>query len=362
MRFKELIDLGELDVSGLAQANDIHYTTAAPESRIDDYPAAIRRKLFAFRDFCQKEHAFPVFTGDVTHVSAVKHPDVSFLLEYFWDFKIRPYLIAGNHDMSGGNPATLVSRPFWSIRNSRSVMYGKDVMFTARPSGLKVYIAGSDYDTDMEGDTSGYMVWDSRHAAEADLVVLVCHGMVMPTGKSFVADYVSNESLAACGADVLMCGHYHPRVGFPKSLVGLGRKGVPALANPGAFSRGSVAESDMKRVPAFGFLRFRDRPIQGSGLAGLVLWEEHDLPHDPADAVFSPTARRKAGEEGRTRKFKELVETLKAGTGLAEGSDQEGGEEDFFISAIMKMDGIPDGITEQAVTWIREAALDGATT
>ena len=109
-------------------------------------------------------------------------------------------------------------------------------------------------------------------------------------------DYLEHNPECKAG-DIVLVSHYHPQQGVHEI------DGV-TFVSPGAVSRGTLAEDDLTRKPAFALL-----DIRGPGDWDI---EIRTLPHQPADVVFDEHSTIRLGDINHDLEvLTEAVESLR---------------------------------------------------
>jgi len=360
-----VIDLGVVKFKGFAQLNDPHSDTVAPRARKDDYEHTVTTKLLWFRDYCNENELMAIFTGDIYHRKGdvILPRFMTWWEEYMAGFKHKPLVVPGNHDLVGGNPDTAMRKPIGTLLASGHVLpRGSDLYLKfGMPGGqaAEVYIACSGYDTSMENDPTEYKVGILGKEPENKyhLVIMVAHGMLMPEGQSFFGEdmYVKGEDLRGCGSDIIMLGHYHPRYKIPSDLTEYGRDSRnqrPLIRNPGALTRGTLKDDDLKRVPSFGVLLFNPDSMEFNHWSDWFKMEDVVVPHLPATDVFLDDREEKKKEEAEKARIQALVGLMQEKTSDATTA----GDFETIKRQVMDNKELEEAVRDEVVMYLEKSA------
>lgn len=222
----------------ILQINDSHLAENPPGSRTVGYCSDIFCKL----EWCARlavEHGVDavVHTGDWFH-SKYAHKTPYWLINKI--IKLvkgngRPWLtIPGNHDYPPGY-GDLTRQPYWTLVESGAVI---DVSYTPYRFDDGTVVAGVGY-TDEQFVPKIHQLWNMFDGAMPS--VLVLHQLIEPGEESRPYEFIRPTELEGL-ARVILYGHVHEDHGAY-------RIGKTRFCNPGALSRGSLSEMDLRRSP-----------------------------------------------------------------------------------------------------------------
>lgn len=273
----------------ICTSSDEHLADLSPAFRKDDYRTAILDKLEWQGTLAARTRASAfVRGGDFFHVKPANKTTMATMAKAAGIHRRYPcptYSVAGNHDMSYNDSATLPGQPL-------GVMFSSGV-FTPlsekilESGTMKVRIIGVDYTPDLDHEALAEMV---RKKPDDQYVVAVVHALaaMAPPEKiqSFFNERVFDyRDLAFDGApDVYVFGHYHKDQGIVDHL---GTKFV----NLGAIGRGSLVFEHLDRKPKMSTIRFDSRGVSV---------EEHVVPHRDAADVFDLDRKKQLEKERRS--------------------------------------------------------------
>ena len=222
----------------ILQINDSHLAENPPGSRTIGYCSEILCKL----EWCvrfAKQHKVDaiVHTGDWFH-SKYAHKTPYWLINKVIGIIKESHklwlTIPGNHDYPPGF-GDLTRQPYWTLVASGAVL---DVSRTPYSFSDGTVIGGMEY-TDEHVVVKIHKRWDIFDGPSPDILVL--HQLIEPGIEDRVYEFINANELEGL-ARVILYGHVHDDHGAYKI-------GKTSFSNPGALSRGSLSEGDLKRSP-----------------------------------------------------------------------------------------------------------------
>lgn len=308
------------------QVNDVHLSDQPPLMRTSSYRDDVLEKLAACMQIAQ-EHSVDgvVLTGDIFHRKAANHTshqtvqDVRSVL----DAGIPVWIVPGNHDVARGS-GNLGGQPFISLLGDNiRLLYG---------TSSDQYIAGVAWDNAMEGEDGA--AWIAAYIASFSTArpLVFAHAPLTPTPNPFGPEargWLLTDDLTAalrdrdCAPLLIAHGHMHNRVephGTPTHLGAL----APVYSNPGALSRGTIADTEQEPMVALityddGVTWIGNRTIDGQNIT-----EEPTAPQPAVEVEYLPVPHRPASEVFRLREHAarserdEGIANLAAGLATAE--------------------------------------------
>lgn len=291
----------------LITSSDEHLADLPPGFRKDDYRASILRKLEWQGEFARKAGAGAVLRGgDFFHVKAANkttYATTTAAADIHRRYSCPTYAIAGNHDMSYNDPASVPRQPIGLMFKSGVFRPMNDVVL--EDGGTKVRVVGVDYTTDLDVDGLHDAV---RKRPDDGYVVAFVHALaaMAPEEKiqSFFHERVFDyRDLVFEGCpDVYVFGHYHKDQGVVDHL------GVK-FVNLGAISRGALTFENLERKPKVSLIRANSQGI---------FVEEHIVPHEDAASIFD--LDRKKQMEKERQSLDEFILQFQANASMA-GAD-----------------------------------------
>lgn len=231
--------------------NDIHLSHRGPQSRTDDWQAAIFAKLDQVSQVAFKTKAKAVcIAGDVFHhKSRIAYGTVTSL--FLWARALREggtdvLVIPGNHDEVHDRIESLDSQPLGVLFASGhmvDVSYRPQVYYDEQDNPAAV-VVGVPYPDAL--DLANFdKAADARLAATRNARgILMAHCFATPEGGTYYDTPVHRYGdLCRLPFDVFHFGHDHSDHGVAKAESG------QHFVNLGALSRGSIAKDEVAREP-----------------------------------------------------------------------------------------------------------------
>lgn len=273
----------------LITSSDEHLSDLAPGFRKDDYRASILRKLEWQGELCKKFNTNALLRGgDFFHVKAANkttYATTTAAAEVHRRYPCPVYAIAGNHDMSYNDPASVSRQPLGLMIESGVFKPMKDVVL--EDGSTRVRVVGVEYTTDLDVDGLHDLV---RKRPDDGYVVAFVHALASMAPEEKIQAFFHERifdyrDLVFEGCpDVYVFGHYHKDQGIVDHL---GTKFV----NLGAISRGALTFENMERKPKVSLIKADSRGISV---------EEHVVPHEDAAQVFDLDKKKKLDQERRS--------------------------------------------------------------
>lgn len=221
---------------------DTHLRSTNPKNRKDDFAKTLEDKLIEITQMINQYnidyviHGGDLFDRPDTSISTVtRYANIIKKIE-------KPiYIISGNHDIFGLNPATLDRTMLGLlgnlnflniIRNNDKIVLEKD--------GLKVQLTGRPYTYDIDSDSSNYIL--NSLDSDCKYSINIVHGMLLD--KPFVTGvpYTLIDDIITTKADITLSGHYH--AGY-----GIIFKNDKYFVNPGSLVRITNSLKEIDRIP-----------------------------------------------------------------------------------------------------------------
>ena len=348
---------------------DVHLADDPPSSRIDDYNAAILKKLEQCVKIANQGHPprahvaggctawegyyrAVVFMGDLFHIKDPyrnSHALVYKFLEVLDKFIPPVYGIEGNHDLEAGHTSTLSSQPLGVVFKSEKMFrLDKDTHITKLGSNppddqIDVVLSPLAFAYETEYSVEALKVKRNPHV---DLTIKVSHSSILPQensllqGKDRMPHIGAKESLidADMGYDLLVNGHIHNPCDM---LTGQSN----SFVNTGAIARGSIGEGNLTRIPKVLEIEVFKR--------GRFTHKWHELDVVPANKVFRVEEIRQEKEaKGRLDAFVQ---------GMKEGSEIQVTQAHSFNLAVMLEEylatqKVPAGVVERVRSYIQKVS------
>lgn len=285
-------------------SSDEHLADLAPGFRKDDYRSSILKKLEWQGGMARRFNANAVVrAGDFLHVKAANKTTMRTLgmaARTHRNYHCPTYAVAGNHDMSNNDPASILSQPL-------GVLFGAGVFTELREQefvsgSLKVRTIGVEYTTDLDVDG----LHDLVRKKDENYTVAFVHALAAFAPEEKIQSFFNERvfdyrDLVFDGCpDVYVFGHYHKDQGIVDHM------GVK-FVNLGAVSRGALTFENMERQPKVSLITINSQGVSV---------EEHVIPHEDASDIFDVERKKKL--EAERKSLDEFV--LKLRSDAVEGS------------------------------------------
>ena len=303
---------GSRPMERIAIVVDPHLRGRPPRSRLDDFQAAILRKLTWVVDYCNEQNItcmlIPGDLFDSFAVGVTTIGDLAVTLQRFYGVILT---IPGNHDLIAGNPETKWRTPYYMLsRLGVTKDLDRKVYMIDGGAGRK-NICVSGHGFTYETDTPEGMKQFDPEAPPCDSAVRIhmVHSMLLAKAPGFDMRHTLIEDVRS-DADVIVSGHDHSGFGVIR------RKDGKLFINPGSIARLSASETEMNRqvqiavidVYPEGEVSARLIPVECAAPAAQVLSREHielaDRRNEELEAFLSILA-----SEGES-KFLEISEII----------------------------------------------------
>jgi predicted phosphodiesterase len=287
----------------LVTSSDEHLADLSPGYRKDDYRAAILSKLEWQGEFAQRFNA-NIFLrgGDFFHTKAANKTTMrtmAMAARVQRHFPCPTYVVAGNHDMSNNDPASLPGQPLGVLLESHVFQLLRDETFES--GSMKIRVVGVEYTTDLDVDG----LHDIVRKKDENYTIALVHALAAMAPTEKIQNLFNNErvfdyrDLVFDGCpDVYVFGHYHKDQGITDHL------GVK-FVNLGAISRGALTFENLERKPKIASIKINP---QGVSI------EEHVVPHVDAAHVFD--LERKEKLESLRHHMDEFISQLRTNDAL----------------------------------------------
>lgn len=261
---------------------DVHYRGSNPRSRVDDYPAAIRRKFQEVYEIAHRVEARGILCpGDLCDSPNLSLSVIGDLYGMLMS-SLKWCIVPGNHDEFGANQDTIGRTPFgllsrFGMLHALGIRQGSYVHFTPIDmKGTTAIISGSGYSAQMDIDPALYQpadISDLPSELGPFIRIHLVHGMAL---DHQIPDRHTRITEVQTDADVMITGHDH--TGY-----GIRRIGKTLWINPGALCRVSASVTEMERTIQVAILTVNDDgtceaelvPLQSARPGHEVLSREH---------------------------------------------------------------------------------------
>lgn len=299
---------------------DQHMDVVGPQSRTDDYLAAMWTKLEEIREIAQEREVDAIlWLGDLINRqdwNRVPYWLTNKLIDYFgWGWEVAPYkytshlLVMGNHDIKG-NSSDWHRQPIGSIVRSENVCalwsdMGDGGRHAVRVGGRDsdVEVVGQYFDDQADKPENRAKTY-SHVRSKGGFLIHACHSALVPDGYAPFGDFTTLSDLDAAvprerQADVYVAGHIHDDLGAVYEGDRL------RYFNFGAIARGALDEVNLRRTVKVGLLTV-DTEARSATVEAIPLKSAR-----PASEIFA--VQQLEDTKTRDNELEALAATLNAG-------------------------------------------------
>jgi len=322
---------GGFQVIRLLWRTDGHLSDHTPTSRTDVWSDTILDKIRQIGQLATDHACHAVLDGgDLFHDKTpgkTSHALMSRLYEVQTAYPCPIYGNVGNHDCRLGQFEFLQEGPLGSLFSS-GVMKRcfNEHEVHIREDGVHVRIVGIPY----HGPKYDLDRFRAVCKGSEDHLIVLAHVLASPQGGEMFAneDIIKYQDLLTLcpGASVFCFGHWHKDQGIAR----LGRMQV---VNVGSFSRGSLSQDDLDRIPSVALLRCSRESVD---------IEQIMLRVKPCAQVFD--LRKRAVEELQTAIVDKFVRTLQ--TDLQTKSSED------LPEVLAGLSDVPAQVRERAMAYL----------
>lgn len=221
---------------------DTHLRSSNPKNRKDDFQKTLENKLEEIAQMVDEyEIDFVIHGGDL-----FDRPDTSVLTVTKYANIIKKikkpiYIISGNHDIFGLNPATLDRTMLGLLGNLNFLnIIRDDDKIILEKENIRVQVTGKPYTYDIDSNVSNYIL--ESVDSNCNYSINIVHGMLLD--KPFIKGipYTLIDDILETKADITLSGHYH--AGF-----GIIFRNNKYFLNPGSLVRITNSLKEIERIP-----------------------------------------------------------------------------------------------------------------
>ncbi|TFZ39802.1 metallophosphoesterase [Soehngenia longivitae] len=221
---------------------DTHLRSSNPKNRKDDFQKTLENKLEEIAQMVDEyEIDFVIHGGDL-----FDRPDTSVLTVTKYANIIKKikkpiYIISGNHDIFGLNPATLDRTMLGLLGNLNFLnIIRDDDKIILEKENIRVQVTGKPYTYDIDSNVSNYIL--ESVDSNCNYSINIVHGMLLD--KPFIKGipYTLIDDILETKADITLSGHYH--AGF-----GIIFRNNKYFINPGSLVRITNSLKEIERIP-----------------------------------------------------------------------------------------------------------------
>jgi DNA repair exonuclease SbcCD nuclease subunit len=220
----------------ILQINDPHFAERPPSKRTLSYTDDIFEKMEECIEISKQFLVdIVVIPGDIFHYKSgirTSHRLVNRLSATFEKFPVPILVVPGNHDLLEDRIESVQSQPIGTLAFVKNVtILPKGQLPLGRVQFRAIPGVSSVKPIDFFEDKGNFAV-----------SIIIAHAMIVPPGDRWYPLEVIRPSALAGSADVILYGHNH--IPADPHLMG-----GTLFVNPGAISRGTLSEEDLKRTP-----------------------------------------------------------------------------------------------------------------
>ena len=296
--------------------NDPHISARTPESRSDDYSVAMLKKLKEIVDLANSNKVEALFfTGDFFHYKdpvRTPHRLIISVMDILTELKHPAYCTLGNHDLEGGSLESIVEQPLGVLLASGHLKNVEQVIFPNGSRPVQVTFHPYEY-----GKPDSFLTRiETQQRNSNSIYVEVVHAGIIPVGSMQFDDTIFLDNIWGRGRwDIVCSGHIHNDMGVVRNSSGR------YFCNVGAISRGTIAESNLSRMPKVLLLKV----TEGGIVDTTTILLQSAL---PAAEVFR--IKEHAEKKGSEAKFDSFVNYVSTTMNTAQAKTIELIIEEFF--------------------------------
>ncbi len=221
---------------------DTHIKGTNPKNRKDDYIESLEDK---FREIVsivkEKDIDFVIHGGDLFDRPDISISVVSRFTTILKEIDKPIYIVSGNHDIFGHNPATIDRTMLGLLRSLDFIkVIPRDKPVIIEKMGISVSLTSLPYAYDIDSTPDGYILKESPK--DIDYSIHVVHGMLLDRPFVKGIPYTLVDDILETAADITLSGHYH--AGF-KTI----EKNGKYFVNPGSLVRVTNSLKEIERMP-----------------------------------------------------------------------------------------------------------------
>ncbi|TJX67067.1 metallophosphoesterase [Soehngenia saccharolytica] len=221
---------------------DTHLRSSNPKNRKDDFPKTLEEKLIEITEIVDEYGIdYVIHGGDL-----FDRPDTSVLTVTKYANIIKKinkpiYIISGNHDIFGLNPATLDRTMLGLLGNLNFLNIIKDTdKIILEKDNVRVQVTGRPYTYDIDSSISNYIL--DTVDSNCNYSINIVHGMLLDRPFITGIPYTLIDDILETKADITLSGHYH--AGY-----GVIFKNNKYFINPGSLVRITNSIKEIERMP-----------------------------------------------------------------------------------------------------------------
>jgi len=220
---------------------DTHLRGVAPRNRTDDFVATVKAKLQEVVALANElQVAAVLHGGDVFDVPMPGLAATGEFAAVLRSLEAPLYVVPGNHDLHGQNPASLMRTLLGFLGRWGVVRILDNNPVYLDDGHVRVQVSGAPFHFAIDDGGRDYIVKKQN----CDVAIHICHGALLDRSFGPMVKYTLIDDIASLTeADYTLSGHYH--LGYADVC----RDGKWFL-NPGALVRLSASSGEISRWPA----------------------------------------------------------------------------------------------------------------
>ena len=230
---------------------DTHVRKTAPKNRLDNYYESIMIKLNEVIEYANDNDVdYIIHGGDLFERPDVSVATVSEVAQIFMKSAVPIYVLSGNHDIYGYNQDTLNRTMLGLLINLNILKLIPEEGLVLSKDGIDLCLIGKSFKHDMDLSPKNYII-NRDDYPKADFYITIAHGFL--TDKPFLktVPHILIDDVLSTEADITLTGHYH--TGYDIKYIN-----NKYFANPGSMARVSNSIIEMKRIPSFILIDFKN--------------------------------------------------------------------------------------------------------
>ncbi len=226
---------------------DTHIKGTNPKNRKDDFVESLEEK---FREIVsiikEKDVDYVIHGGDLFDRPDISISVVSRFTTILRDIEKPIYIVSGNHDIFGHNPATIDRTMLGLLRSLDFIkVIPREKPIILEKMGMRVGLTSLPYTYDIDSTPEGYIL--EKVPENVDYSIHVVHGMLLDRPFVKGIPYTLIDDIINTAADITLSGHYH--AGF-KTI----EKNGKYFVNPGSLVRVTNSLKEIERIPQVAIL------------------------------------------------------------------------------------------------------------
>lgn len=232
---------------------DTHIRGNTPKNRKDNLTDTLENKLNEIVNI-SKEHNvdYILHGGDLFDRPDISISIVNRFVPILNNFEAPIYIICGNHDVYGHNPAT-VNRTMLGLFNEIGLLHlikDKEVIFLEKDD-LTIQLTGQSYIYNLDDKLNKYRYIVNDVDNKANYTIHMVHGMLLD--KPFIKSvpHTLIDDIKGTKADITLSGHYHSGFDIIKNE-------DKYFINPGSVIRITNSLREIERIPQVVLITLED--------------------------------------------------------------------------------------------------------